>query len=180
MEDTEETTNDGVHPNQRKGVAKEDREQRLERIDELVYEGLTTHKIAQLIASEHKIAIRTAYQDIREAAERRAPDEEAARMSLQERAAAHWKYREQVAERAGKLNDANYAFDRWCKVKGAFSPKKVEITGSIGVSVQMRAVLAVLDADGKAALELVLRQLDAAKAAGKLVEAPEPAKALKP
>lgn len=169
-----------VHENNQRGPSTDEKEQRVDRVDELVYEGLTTHKIARLIAAEFKVTVRTGYDDIREAALRRAPDEELARLSLQERAAAHWKYREQVAEKAGKLNDANYAFDRWCKVKGAFSPKKIEISGSVGVAVSMRAVLAVLDPEGKAALELVLRQLDAAKTAGKLIDPvpalPEPAR----
>jgi hypothetical protein len=55
---------------------------------------------------------------------------------------------------------------------GLHAAKKIQVT-SVSVSVEISAILDVLDAAGRAALDLVLDQVEAAKAAGRL-KAPEP------
>lgn len=55
-----------------------------------------------------------------------------------------------------------------CKMDGLYEPEKIEITGKVTVAATVRGVVGVLDAEGLAALEVVMRQVDAAKKLGML------------
>jgi hypothetical protein len=53
-----------------------------------------------------------------------------------------------------------------------FAPKKIEVSGSLSLSARVTSLVGVLDADGIAALEIVQRQIAAARDKG-LLPSPE-------
>lgn len=153
-----------------------DKNKRLVRVDALVGDGWSTHRIVRVIMEEFHVAQRTAYDDYHEAEARRAPLDALRAATQQQRAADAWERLQWIHELAGRGADANYARDKWCKVTGAYAPKKIEISGSVGVRMEMRAVMAILDETGRTALEVVMKQIEAGKARGALAAAVEPEK----
>lgn len=79
------------------------------------------------------------------------------------------------AHAASKYNDAVAAVKEINRVIGAHAPRKIQVTGQLNVAIDAHAIVGVLDERGLAALELVMTQIEAAKARGELAEpAPEP------
>lgn len=70
-------------------------------------------------------------------------------------------------EREARANNdrstARYALDRLCKLDGLYAPVKVDVTSTVQtVGLEIEKVAAALDADGLAALEIVMVQLQRA------------------
>ena len=143
---------------------------RIVRIEELIAQQYSTRQIALKIAEEFGVAERTAYNDIHETYERALPETEAESKTRIARARRAWQRRYQKADEDNDHTAANQALDRLCKLEGVYAPKKIEMSGSVGLSVNvsMRSVVGVLDASGLAALELVMQQVEAARARGEL------------
>lgn len=123
-----------------------------------------------MIATEFKITERTAYSDIAAvyaSVQAESADDSAIRIG---RARRTWQRLMRDAEEHDDRAAANYAHDRLCKLDGLYAPKRVEMSGSVGlsVSVSMRSIIGVLDATGLAALEIIMQQVEAAKARGEL------------
>jgi hypothetical protein len=146
---------------------------RIRRVDELVRQGWSTRQIVNAIVDEFDVNIRTAYEDRLEAEARRVPELAIEAKTLQERAAYKFERLQYTAESKGDIAAAISAADKWAKVTGAYAARKIEITGSVGVSVSMKieAIVGVLDADGLAALDVIHRQVRAAREAGLLTDA---------
>ncbi|MDQ1446791.1 MAG: hypothetical protein QOI20_3255 [Acidimicrobiaceae bacterium] len=151
-----------------------EKNKRIERIEDLIAQQYSTKQIVAKVVDEFGVAERTAYTDITECYERAVPDSEEERSRRLDRARRSWQRRMRLAEEKGDQSAANYALDRLCKLDGLYAPKKVEMSSSVTVSVSMRSVVGVLDAAGLAALELVMQQVEAAKARGELPAAEPP------
>lgn len=145
-----------------------DKNKRIDRIEELIALQHSTAQIARIIAKEFEVAERTAYNDITETYARALPDSQEESSTRLARARRSWQRRLRVCEEQGDQSAANYALDRLCKLDGLYAPKKLELTANVTVSVSMRSVVGVLDAAGLAALEVVMQQVEAAKARGEL------------
>jgi hypothetical protein len=145
-----------------------EKNKRITRLAELLESPRSQVEIVEMVAKEFGVAERTVYDDKRELEARIHELAVQDTILLTQRAAAKWNRRERMADERGDSNAGNYALDRWCRVFGAYAPKKLELSGTVGVAIEIRAVMAVLDAEGLAAFEIVLGKLEAAKAAGKL------------
>jgi hypothetical protein len=145
-----------------------DKNFRIRLIEDLLAQQHSNHEIVRLVAEQCHVAERTAYDDLKEAMARAVPESEDERISRIDRARRMWQRRIRICELQNKQADANYAADKLCKLEGVYAPKKIEFSGTVGVAIEMRAVMGILDAAGIAALELVLEQVERAKAAGKL------------
>jgi hypothetical protein len=153
-----------------------DKRKRIARIEELIASRYSNVEIVRLIEKEFEVAERTAYDDLKEAYERWAASDDLEREHRLDVARRAWERRYRRCEERGEESAANYALDKLCKLDGLYAPKKVDVSGTVAVTVSMRAVMAVLDAEGIAAFETVLRQVEAAKARGELPD-PETTKA---
>jgi hypothetical protein len=145
---------------------------RVRRAEELLCDQWSSRQIVEALIKEFSVVERTAYTYIKLAYENLSADAANDRGIRKARARATWQaqYRRCIAK--GDLPAANYAMDRLCRLDGLFAPEKhVHTTTMISVSVQIDAVINVLDAAGLAALDVVLAQLDAAKARGELADA---------
>ena len=93
---------------------------------------------------------------------------------------------ETLAEKAAAVNDwaaaatlqraAIAASREVSRLTGAYAPKQVEVThtGTVEIALKLDAILDVLDEAGRAALHVVLAQIEDAKASGRLaLPAPE-------
>lgn len=147
-----------------------EKDRRIVRIEDLLAEQYTTAQIVRLVVKEFGVAERTAYTDVSEAYAAVHADDAAESGIRLVRARRSWQRRLRRAEAAGDESAANYALDRICKLDGSYAPKKVEMSGMVGVTVNisMRSIVGVLDAAGLAALELVMQQVELAKARGEL------------
>lgn len=76
-----------------------------------------------------------------------------------------------MAEEDGKYSDAVQALREVHRIHGMHAPKKLVVTGQVAVSLDIQAVVAILDDKGLAALEVVIAQITAAQARGELTEA---------
>jgi hypothetical protein len=149
---------------------------RVARVDELVRDGWAYKTIVKVVAEEFDVDPRTVREDVKDAELARLPDQVEKALTLKQNAAMRWERRQRICEAKGNEADANYALDKWCRVMGAYAPKKFELTGSVsvGISVKISAIVGVLDADGLAALEIIRKQVQAAREAGLLTEAVAP------
>lgn len=74
-----------------------------------------------------------------------------------------------LATEDGKYSDAVQALREFHRIHGMHAPKKLQVTTtSVSVSLDIQAVVGVLDDDGLHALEVVLAQIEAARARGEL------------
>jgi len=145
---------------------------RVRRAEELLCDLWTSRQIVDTLVEEFKVVERTAYTYLKLAYDNLAADAANDRGIRKARARATM---EQQYRRCIKLDDlsaANYIMDRLCRLDGLFAPEKhVHTTTTISVAVRIDAVVNVLDAAGLAALDVVLAQVEAAKARGELAEA---------
>lgn len=157
------------------------REQRFEVIEELlrVIEPApkSTLEIVAEIMRRFSISERVAYRDIREVWNRRARDLAATREAQLAEADHEWRRREALADQRGETQAGNFALDRRHRLHGLYAPTKVQVSGSVGVhaelAIRIDALIGVLDEHGREALDVVLEQLDRARAAGLLPEPSE-------
>lgn len=172
-------------PDQDSGRSLE-RNRRIALVERLILESvdtgadpLTAKDIAAKLGEARAVSARQLNYDIREAWRRIAATREKDREALFARADLGWQRRERLADKRGDTQAGNYALDRWAKLHGLNAPTRVQVGGSIGlhvtVDVQLRGIIGVLDAAGLAALQVVLDQVELAKAAGKLPELTAPA-----
>ena len=169
---------------QRESIDARTRDQniRMRRIDELIRQGWSNAQIVEAITSEFpkddgsSLDRSTIYRDLREAEIRRAPELHLEAKTLQEHAARKFERLQYTAESQNKLAEAISAADKWAKVMGAYAAKKVELSGTVSVSVAVKinAIVGVLDSAGLEALELIQKQVRAAREAGLLTEAVSP------
>lgn len=157
---------------QRRSLRHYDRDQRLAWI-ELYIGKYATRQLALRVAERFEISERQAYQDIAEVAERCRSDDAQEQATRVASARREWLRKARKYEREGKYADSNYAYDKHCKLLGLYAPKKIEVSGTIGIAAQITSLVGVLDAEGLKALEVVQRQIADARAKGLL---PDPAK----
>lgn len=148
-----------------------DTEIRVKRAEELLCDQHSGRQIVRTLCDQFEVVERTAYHYVRLAYDRLQADAANDRGIRKARARATWQTQYRRCLEAKDLSAANYALDRLMRLDGLFAPEKIEIGGTISVAVQMRAVMNILDADGLAALEIVLTQMEAARVRGELVEA---------
>ena len=156
---------------------------RLERIDTieamlLSAEPPSTTEIIDLIKKRWNIGERIAYRDLATAWHRIRDRISAERDIDAAKIRVWWERLASKAEKSGDMKAAVSGLANLTKMLGLYAPTKaqLEVTGSVKVGVQLdvRAVIGVVDADGLAALEVVMAQLERARAEGML---PEPAAA---
>lgn len=111
-------------------------------------------------------------RDIAEAWHRIRARFDAERDILAAKARAKWERRERLADKRGDTQAGNYALDRWTKLLGLYAPTKLEVSGGVSMRVDVRldGIVGILDAEGLAALEVVMAQIERARAAGLLPE----------
>lgn len=153
--------------------------QRIERAETLMLEEvdgvpMDTADILTKIVEEFGISRRTAYDDLAEVWHRRATSNRLAHEARVAEAERSWRRRERLADKRGDTQAGNFALDRLHKLHGLYAAKKVEHSGMVGmrmeIDVRLDAMIGVLDATGRAALDVVLAQLEQARAAGLLPE----------
>jgi len=154
-------------PEQRRSLRHYDRDRRLAWIE--VYLGkYSTKQLALRVAKHFEISERMAYADIAEIAERARADDAAEHSYRVAAACREWLRKASKYEKEGRYHESNYAYDKLCKLKGLYAPKKIEVSGSIGIGAQITTLVGVLDVDGLKALEIVQAQIAAARAKGQL------------
>ncbi len=144
-----------------------DRDQRLAWI-ELFLGKYGTRQLALRVVEEFGISERQAYEDIATIAERARSDdakESEYRLSAARR---EWMRKSRKFERDGKYADANYAYDKYCKLNGLYAPKKIELSGTISIGAHITSLVGVLDAEGLKALAVVQQQIALARTKGLL------------
>lgn len=156
----------------KKTVYSRTRQERMRRIAVLLARPLTTVELVRKVAEEEEISERQVYDDLRELWPEIQANEDTDQQRLRQRARMAWLRRIRKCEAQGKEQEANYALDRLCKIDGVYAPKKLEVSGTIGVSAQITSLVGVLDAEGIRALEIVQTQIAAARARG-LLPAPK-------
>lgn len=139
-----------------------DTEIRVRRAEFLLAKQYSGGQVARLLAKEFECVERTARTYVAIAYDRMQASFADDRGIQVARALAAWQRRMRRCEEKGDEDAANYALDRICKIVGAYAPKKIEVSGAIGIAVEARAVVSVLDAAGLAALQVVLEQLEKA------------------
>jgi hypothetical protein len=144
-----------------------DRDQRLGWI-ELYLGKYSTRQLALRVAERFEISERQAYTDIAEIAERARSDDAAEHSYRVAAACREWLRKSRKYEREGRYHESNYAYDKLCKLKGLYAPKKIEISGSIGIGAQITSIVGILDARGLEALEIIQQQIAAARDKGQL------------
>ncbi len=156
-------------PSNRSTLRSYDRDQRLAWIESNLGK-YTTRQLARRTHERFGVSERQAYDDIAEIVERCRADD--AKDSQDRIAAARreWLRKTRLYEAKGRYADANYAYDKYCKLLGLYAPKKVQLSGHLTVGAQITSLVGVLDARGLAALEIVQEQIAAAKAKGLLPE----------
>jgi hypothetical protein len=138
---------------------------------ELLYEH-SSNKTRDMLMETFGISRATAWRRIAEAQRLIAEDAEQERPYLRARETARLNRIADKAEDGGEYHSAVAASREIGKLHGLHAAKKIQVT-TVSVAIEISAVLEVLDARGLAALDVVLEQVEAAKAAG-LLKAPEP------
>lgn len=151
----------------RRSLRSYDRDQRLAWIESHLGK-YTTRQLALRTGEVFGISERQAYEDIAAIVERCRADD--AKDSADRLAAARreWLRKARLYEAKGKFADSNYAYDKLCKLLGLYAPKKLHISGHLTVGAQITSLVGVLDAEGLKALEIVQRQIAAARDKGLL------------
>lgn len=144
-----------------------DRDRRLAWI-ELYLGKYSTKQLALRVAEKFEISERMAYADIAEIAERARSDDAEEHSYRVAAASREWMRKSRKYEREGRYHESNYAYDKACKLKGLYAPKKIEVSGSIGIGAQITTLVGILDAEGLKALDLIQQQIAAARAKGQL------------
>lgn len=157
-------------PGGTKTVFSRDRHERMRRIEVLLAKQYTTKQMIRIIQAEEEppVSERQVYTDIAEVyatIQAEDADERAIRLARARRTWAR-QYRRCVDK--GDMSAANYALDRICKLDGLYAPKKIEVSGTLSLSARVTSLVGILDADGIAALELIQRQIAAARDNGLL------------
>ena len=154
-----------------------DTEQRVRRAEEMICDGYSSRQIVETLVGEFKgrdgepIVERTAYAAIKVAYDRIAADAQDGRaMRKVQFRATLWAHYHRCLK-VGELQAANRVLEQLARIDGLNVAEKIEVTTTT-VSVEMRidAVIGILDDEGLKALDLVLAQVDAAKAKGLLTE----------
>lgn len=134
----------------------------------------STLEIVAALRRDFRISQRLAYRDLAEVWQRRASEQARDRAALVAEAEFEWRRREAIADDRGETHAGNIALRERHKLLGLYAPKKIEHSGSVGVSmtidVKLDILVGVLDAKGLAALDVVLEQIEAARSAGLLPE----------
>jgi hypothetical protein len=153
-----------------------DTERRVKRTEELLCSQYTSSQIVRTLCEEFGVVDRTAYAYLKVAYERIAADGSVEDRALRKaRARASWQRQYQRCLDREDMPAANYALDRLCRLDGLFDPQKhsVSINATLNVQVQIRSIVALLDAKGLAALDEIVKQIEVAQAKG-LLPAGEP------
>ncbi len=162
---------DEATPTPRRSLRHFDRDRRLAWIEERLGK-YTTRQLALTVAREFDISERQAYEDIAEIAERARSEDNKEQEYRLAAARREWLRKMRKWERLGKAAEANYAYDKYCKLNGLYAPKKIELSGTISIGAQITTLVGILDAEGLKALEVIQAQIAAARAKGLL---PSPA-----
>jgi hypothetical protein len=154
------------------------REKRLQRVEEMLLvvepKPHSNAEIVKAIVEEFKIDRRIAQRDLSEVWHRRGREQAANRAAMVAEADHDWRRREAMADAKGEIQAGNFALAQRHRLLGLFAPTKIEHSGSVGitatldVNVRLEAVIGVLDSEGLAALEVVLGQVERARARGAL------------
>ena len=157
----------------RRSLTHYDRDRRLAWAEERLGK-YSTRQLALTLAKHFEISERQAYEDIAEIVERCRADDEKEQEHRLSAARREWLRKSRLYESKGKFADANYAYDKYCKLNGLYAPKKIEFSGSLTIGAQITSLVGVLDAEGLKALDVVQQQIAAARAKG-LLPAPQAA-----
>lgn len=159
---------------------------RLAFVERCVSEHMSSDQIVRAVKAKYGVKTRSARYDIAAVYERIAKSEQsdtAVRVARAIRVLVRRMRRnEKMAEAAIKKgnwgaaasfeSNANFASDRLMKIYGLFAPKKIEVSGSVGVQIHVSfdttKIVDVLDLEGLKALRVVMAQVDAAKQSGLL------------
>lgn len=137
----------------------EPRRARFAQIAELIEQQWSGPEIVEKLCVEHGISERMAQYDLAAVYEefrKGDAEDQAVRIARARRA---WQRQFRDCKTAQDRDAANYALDRLSRMDGVYAPKQVSITGTIGVAVEIRAVMRALDDAGLVALDLVMGQL---------------------
>lgn len=147
-----------------------DTELRVKRAEELLCTQYTGGQIVRTLCEEFAVVERTAYTYLKLAYERMQGDAAKDRGIRKARARASWQAQFRRCIANGEMQAANYALDRLCKLDGLNAPVKheVEVSATLAVQVEIRAIVGILDAQGLAALDVLMKQIEAAQAKGLL------------
>jgi hypothetical protein len=144
------------------------RHERMARLETLLAKQYSTTQIVRLVAAEEEVSERQVYEDLAEVYQRVQAEDGDERSIRLSRARRTWQRQYRRCVDAKDYTAANYALDRLCKLDGLFAPKKLEVSGTIGVSMQITTLVGILTPAGMAALEVLQREIAEAKERGLL------------
>lgn len=145
-------------------------EKRVTRAEELLCTQYQSAQIVRALCEEFGVVPRTAYAYLKTAYERLQEDDAEERGLRKAKARASWQRQYQRCLDRNDMSAANYALDRLCKLDGLNAPTKhsVVVNATLTVQMEIRAIVGVLDAAGLAALDVLMKQVEAAQAKGLL------------
>lgn len=155
-------------------------ERRVKRAEELLCDGHAGRYVVEALVAEFKgtsgepIVERTAYAAVKVAYDRLAADAQDGRAmrKVQFRATLWAQYHRCIT--AKEYQAANRVLEQLARIDGLNAPEKIETTiTTVSVEMRIEAVIGILDDTGLKALEVVLAQVDAAKAKGLLTDGVE-------
>lgn len=157
---------------------------RLDEIEQMILDGMDGREIKiKVRANPDKwpgedgapLTSRQIERDVREVWLRLRKRHEEEREHLITKAIVKWERRERLADAAKDYKSGNVALANWTRIHGLYAPTRaeVEVKGAVqvNVNVQVRALVNVLSERGLAALRVLHEEIEAARAAGKLLPA---------
>lgn len=131
--------------------------------------GETYSEVLAAIVERFKVHPRTAGKDVTEADRRNAEIADRDIPKLLARNAQRLDALADQAEEAGKVADAVAALREFHRIHGMHAAKKVHVSAEINVAIDVNAVVGILSERGLEALDVLMSEIEAAKARGELV-----------